>query len=31
MYSKNDNIDIMIQENTDEVIEDYLESLLSRY
>ena len=31
MHSKNDNIDIMIQENTDEVIEDYLESLLSRY
>ena len=31
MHSKNNNIDIMIQENTDEVIEDYLESLLSRY
>ena len=31
MHSKSDNIEFMIYDNTDEVIEDLLESLFNRY
>ena len=31
MHSKSDNIEVMINDKADEVIEEFLQSLLSRY
>ena len=31
MYSKSDNIELMISDKADEIIEDFFQSLLSRY